>query len=535
MGTILPSAINSNWFYLDDPTSVVMGTKISQDLSYFIPGSLLGRYIPIYWYYRGLIFRVFGNTPTASYVIQALCVLATMLLIYWIVKVLTRSRIAGLFASLIFLTGNGVAENAYTLGKQEPLVLLSLLIVIAASIALYLNKSSKTKRILYFVAIVIFTLSAIWNKEPSMLVVVLAVCFLLASKIWKAKNNMPAVAIIVGLIASRLPQVIFRPSNINSTYTSFGLSLTTIKLNTITYLQQDPDVAILFALSSIMVLLLLVKTLRKPVKDDNARLNKIVVLALFLIVSVYVGVLIIWRWALSYYLYVPLGLLAIIFTVVLYRLRFVEGIITKNMFILLIAIIAATRLVSIPYNIYVGHAQYVLNSMYTSAIEEYQNQASTDNRLVVENWDFYGEEAYQTNLLVQNINSRPELKVEGIGDLIQNRKISEETLKLYDWKETLDPVARWPKQGDFVLVITSNLTTYWSVRDVMPIVKLDSVLPEKGYQLELVSEKQAIYNLPFIELTAAGYKYRIRESQQGYKLYKVIKAPANLNELYRPI
>ena len=106
---------------------------------------------------------------------------------------------------------------------------------------------------------------------------------------------------------------------------------------------------------------------------------------------------------------------------------------------------------------------------------------------------------------------------------------------MFNWKNTLDPLTRWPKQGDFVLVFTSNITSYWAIRDVLPMMKTDSVLPSLGYNLELLSEDKIYFRLPYIQYETQGLRWRMPISIQGYKLYRVTKVPDDLAALYNPV
>ena len=250
--TILPSAIDSNWFFLDDPTSVAAGLGAILNYNVFTPTSMFGRYTPLYYYYRGYLFRTFGSIPAPAYLIQALTILISLFLIYWIVKALTKSKLAGLLASFIFITGSGIAENAYTIGKQEPLMLFGMLVATAGTIALYKKHHSLIIKLLLFLTIIAFILVAVWNKEPGILIVFLGMGFI-ALSIIKHKNYLfPGVAVIIGVFLSRLPHLIVMPQTLNSDYTSFSISWGGIVTNAKEYFQQNPDVIVLIALSGIL-------------------------------------------------------------------------------------------------------------------------------------------------------------------------------------------------------------------------------------------------------------------------------------------
>jgi hypothetical protein len=525
--TILPSAINSNWFFLDDPTSVVQGAAISENLDIFTNPSSSGRFIPVYWYYRGFIFRLFGNTPTPSYLIQSITILISILIIYLIVKKLSKSKLIGIIGALVFMTGSGISENSYTIGKQEPLVLLSLLIVLYATTKLYDHTIKRKEKIIYFIVSALFTLMGIWNKEPSLVIAAVGIVTLINAIVQKKKEFLSSSAIILGVVLSRIPQMFLLRGEQGESYTNYPINASLIRSNLVSYLNQNPDFIILLCITGVLGTIYLIKKFGKSPQNILKNNDDSLILAIYAIAFVYTAVLLIWRWPLGYYLYVPLGLLSIVFATLLSK-------VSKKLFYVSVIIIIFTRLISIPYNLYTGVAQYNLNHLFSASIEEFQVRAPQSSRLIVENWDFYGEEAYQTNLLIQSINGRTDLKVEGIADLISNRKISEETLALYGWKEKLDPVARWPKVNDYVLVLTSNLPAIWRVRDVMPVTRIDSELTKKGFELELLTKEEINFRLPFLESEPYKLKWRISQSSQGYKLYRVTKTPSNLNELYQP-
>jgi hypothetical protein len=365
-----------------------------------------------------------------------------------------------------------------------------------------------------------------------MLILVLGAGFLLASVVTHTKSYLPGITIVAGVICSRLPQLIFMPSDSNTTYTSFSISLNLIKKNFSNYFQQNPDFIILLILAMGLVCVYLFVALSRRGKGVRYITEITSITSLLVIIFCYTCVLLFWRWTLGYYLYVPVGLLSIVVISTLYGLRYSFGTVSKKVFIMILGIIALTRLISIPYNIYVAKAQHTMSSLYSESIRTFENLAPTNSTLHVENWNFYGEEVLQSNLLVGKIDARPDLKVKGIEDLIYNRTPADETLKLYGWTEKMDPKARYPKNGDYVLVFTADLPTFWMVRAVIPYVNTDSALIAKGYKLQLVSQDEVSYRLPFLANDSKGLRWRIPVSSQGFKLYKVINTPDNLSDIF---
>jgi hypothetical protein len=122
---VWPTLIEQHWGLLDDGVMLAVARELQK--SWDIPTSDVGRFFPAYFVYYALGYRFFGTETGGYYAVQALLIICTTLLLYAIVRKLTGSNGLGVLAALLFLTSSTIAENYYTVSKQEPRLILFLL------------------------------------------------------------------------------------------------------------------------------------------------------------------------------------------------------------------------------------------------------------------------------------------------------------------------------------------------------------------------------------------------------------------------
>jgi 4-amino-4-deoxy-L-arabinose transferase-like glycosyltransferase len=124
--SVWPTLVDPHWGLYDDATTLT--TAQAMQAAWQIQELGSGRYRPAYFLYYALQYRFFGTAALGYYVIQALVLMLTNLVLYGIVRVLTGSRPLAWFAVLIFLTSSSMVENYHTLSKAEPRLVLFLLV-----------------------------------------------------------------------------------------------------------------------------------------------------------------------------------------------------------------------------------------------------------------------------------------------------------------------------------------------------------------------------------------------------------------------
>ncbi len=253
---VYPSLFNAGWFFYDIPTSIKHGKNMINDFSWLLPNNNVGRYFPFYWLYQGVIYRMVGESPSGYYMIQSVLIFLTTLVIFKIVKQVTENNIYAVIAVFMFYSGSPFAENAYTLGKSEPLVLILILSSIVFYIKYYYfisakENSYKKEIYIYGGAIILSTALGVWTKETSIVVIAFGLVgsavalygnYVKERKVQKSlllkANLMYLLSSVVGIAIARLPFYVFRSPELGKSYTSYPITINLIVNNLKFYIKQ---------------------------------------------------------------------------------------------------------------------------------------------------------------------------------------------------------------------------------------------------------------------------------------------------------
>lgn len=512
---VFPSTLGAKWFYLDMPTSISIGKDIFNSFGWLNPNANTERYLPSYWLYQGLGYLISGAQPFGYFLIQSIVSLACAILVFMIANKLTKNKWVGVLAVLLFLTGSPMAENVFTIGKPEQLVLFLMLLCVW----LFLTNAAHKRQYITFTSIVVITAISVWAKETAMVIISFGVICTLLSYVFvkeasvTKKLGVLTLANIAGVLLARLPYFL-RESSAESNYTgSYTITFKLIQDNFLFYLKQQPDIFII-GLALFPFLFYLLLTMKNKSLDD--KLFVIYTIGLYVISWGYICGLLIWRWPFGYYLFISSCLFNLLAAVVIFKFirKPKPSFIATVIFILLILL---SKVYSIPYNYYVATTQKSMDKVYSDAIEQYMKLSKDGQRLFVEQWSSYDEQVFQSNRLLKILNKKGS-EVVGVADLFNSTQLSEETKALYQIKDRPDKSERKPNVGDFVLVITGNKTAYWNLRGVAPFNNNESKFMNMGWDLQLSASDQI--NRSLIYMDAQGTP-KYGSTYLGYQLYKV--------------
>ena len=530
---ILPSSFSPAWSYLDDPTNVFVGKSLASDFHFPAPDGTTGRYVPFYDIYHGILYRLFGNALPAYYLVQSLFFLISLVLIYWVVYVTTRRVSAGFCAAFVAMTASPVAENVYTIGKSEPNILFYLICIIGLFIVQRERAESvgTFARFVAWLCIVALMCVAVLTKETAAVISVFAfsgaVITYLSGKnenlIGSGKTRDYLILLACSVFSIVLSRGLFyatRPAESLSVYTSYPIKSEVVLNNLKFYTSQQPDVLFLG-----IVVALLLGVLYRQRGQHNAK-SLVLASTLFLTSSAYIVGLLIWRWALGYYLLIPSSFFSIALAISLWSVRG-TSISGKIAYVAVLFLVLLTRLYSIPYSYYVARAQRAQDRIYTEAVERYMQIAKPGEWLLVEEWPFFVEPVVQSNVLVHEIFGKRQLQVEGVQDILSNMIIPEDVLRLNNFSRILDGTSRSPKKNDYILTFTGDRQSSWMLRGVSPFLnESGSIYRKRGLKLEDVASDTAAwkgisYDLPSLwGLPSFGIP-RIRTFSAGYSLYRI--------------
>jgi len=510
---IFPSCYESNWAYLDDPTTIFIAKNLLTNLKILIPDGQTGRYFPVYWLYYGIIYLIVGNNPFGFYFFNSFIFLITIIIFFQIVKNLSNSYWAAIFGVFLIISSSSVAENIYTISKAEPRLLLFVLLIIYMIISLHKYAFKEKKSYVFWITINILTALAILIKEVSIVLVVIPFGALIITKIinkfsaYKFDGEIIffkyyTASCVISIGICRAIYCFLRPKKSTEDYIDYDISLELIINNFKFYVYQQPDLIIFAMISAILIVIKLYQIKQKRIQLDR---NYIITFALFLFAVAYFFIILIWRWPNGYYNLVPVAIFSIVIASIIFSIR--DWRLKYFVYILIFLV----KIYSMQYFLYIACSQKFQDKIYAQAVNIYMQNAKPDERLLVEQWPFYVEPVKQTNILIRDIYGKKELAVEGILDVISNIEIDEKIKKMYMIDNVEDKMLREPREGDFVLAFTGDRRSSWILRGIAPYYNNESLL-RKEIDMRLINAEQ--YKLSFFKLVHV---------ESGYKLYKIEK------------
>jgi len=519
---VFPCTINSWWFYLDDPMTLRVSRDLFSNSSWIFPDNSTGRYFPIYWLYHAVIYHMFGESPFAFFLVQSLVILASAFLIYFITLHITENKTGAVIAALLFLTGTAMPENAYTLGKAEPKALLFILLALLLLVK-YISSDKPCQNPFYILFISLTMLCAMLMKEVGGLIVVTVVAGLLVTLTFKSfrhlKNKLLLLSFMLtaAVLIGRIP-FLFRGPSAQNNYITYQFNFDIIYKNYEFYLFQTPD---LFMLAVISLISLVICSFGSTLKLFPEQ--KVNIFMTFILGCSFAGCYLVWRSSLIYYAYLAYGFFSIsaMSFVLLLRKRT-----ALNIFIYasLLVFLTVTRVFSVPAFYYIASTQVAQTKLYQHLVQEYLKTEYRGSRLFIENWPSFSEQISATNLLLNNIFGRKDLKVIGLHDVLHPQIVTAEMKRLYRIDDSQQKSVDAPRTGDIVVVFSGYKPSRWSIRAISPCDNSrGTVLTKHGFQMRLVSSRE-IADRAFILKSLVPPLFERTNTFLGCSIYKVEKA-----------
>ncbi|GAB4489505.1 MAG: hypothetical protein OHK006_21300 [Thermodesulfovibrionales bacterium] len=497
------------------------GKELAESFSWPLPGGKSGRYIPLFTASFAAVYAVFGFALHAYYTAGAVIMLASLFLICAITAAICGSRTAGVVSALLAVTASPVAENIYTLGKQEPKLLVFILAALYLLTRAFFRENSGKPDVTAanIIGSAFLILLGLLMKETAAAMIVFAAAgmvlsFLVRDTDASRKENVRAYSVFFAAVAAVIVLVklfiwYFTPIGSKEVYTTYPITRELITANLTYYARQLPDVLLFYVLSTAV---LAAAAWKRPAGSAHRIIFAASLLAL---AFGYAGGMLFWRWPLGYYMLVPAVLLPIVLVSGVWMSRSIRG--SRLLLGSLVALVVLSRLYSIPYGVYVVGMQKTADCLFTEAIGAYAEKAVDGERLLVEEWPFYNEQVMQSNILVRDIYGRKGLRVEGINDLLNIRETSSDTLILFGVGELPAREPRLPRKGDYLLVLDCENPSSWVVRGVSHCD--DAAMISEGRGLELVSQRKIAWK--GIQAEAPGFSPKLRNYRKEYRLYKI--------------
>lgn len=462
---VLPAVTQTGYFYLDDPDQLLM----AESGPWWTPPNLeMGRHLPVFNFYRKVVYALVGPTPAAFYFVQSGVILATWLGLFLIVRRLGERAWAPQVVLLTTLVGGSLAEVAFTLGKHEPLHGLLMTGVILATMAYYAVTTRAARAAAAFGLGVLAALS-VWNKETAMIFPVIPLVFgflreSMPTLAWsdvlrRIKDTVPLVLCAsLGVFVAKAPMWVAKAGAtgpVAAVYTRYDMTADLVSSNLQYYRQQTPEVFVLFGFALLCVAVGWRARVR-PAAIALAAAAGVAALG-------YVAGLSLWRFCLPYYMYPAtlLGALALALSAgVIYELsgwprRFVT---------ILFLIVVPVQLVVVCQNLYLANAQRMATHATQSALDTLLGEIPPGRpaRVFLMNFPNPSEPPVQFENYLARHHGR---KIECFGGLNLTESVGDDsTAALFkNQKKTPEPVP-----GDYLVFFPSCMTGPWHIRAVSP-------------------------------------------------------------------
>jgi len=525
----------SEWFPLDYSRLITIADELMRHPLRFVSpydqGS--GRFFPFYWLVFAVQSYLFGAATWAYAFTLCAVMLAALWAVCWIVFKTTQRRDASLLLLPLLYLGTPVAENISTIGKAEPYLCLLLFGAIGLFVSQCSEPAGRWVALVRYVGIAATFALAIWMKETS--VALLGFCvaglalaiggwLLVKEQVWRdcARDYVSLLqSLLCGIGVAKAPYFLFTDTSRNINYTEYEITPELIIDNAYFYLIQQPDV-LLFGLMSSALLSVIGWNLSRQRATDRSTAQGFVLFAAMVSMGwAYYGVLLIWRWPMSYYMLLPSCV---------FRAATVYGVVqlTAQSDVrwpkrAVATVITVTAVYGAAYAWYMIGSQIGYSRIYTRVLQEASERVPREGRLYLESYPFYSEQWGGTTMWLKAMH-RPDIDVRGIADYLDPAVPTPQICKLLH--VTDEALAtnrkRIPTRGDYLVTFTGLKLATWMLRGVTPYACQQSLLAghQGDFDLELVAEESivqdAVYPHVWTGLPTAG------PTAIGYKMYRVL-------------
>ncbi|RPI29727.1 MAG: hypothetical protein EHM61_00640 [Acidobacteria bacterium] len=472
-----PALWDGNWFYLDDATMLVNVKKVFDGFWWLQPHAKSGRFVPLSWFYRGLVWEIARENARLTFFFQFLLLLGTSFLTFGIVRRLGGGNTGAVLGASLFFLSSPFAENAYTLGKGEPLQLFTILLGTYLLIAWFQAKS-RLSALCCLAGSVLALLGCVWAKETGIwmvgvFIVAFSLSLYLSAAQWRGAGfrNRPLLIVLIGTAATllaQLPAWLFPLKAENLAYFSYQVTQDLIQANIWFYLYQVPDV---FILGGLGILFAATAWWKVRSQEPGASLRLAVTTGLLAVGWGSAAGMMVWRMALGYYLYTAAAIFNVVVAIFLIpyltRLRESRYRFAVVPVVAVVALLVSAKLYGAAYGYYVSTTQREAMTAYSGAVTEFVRRARPDGRIFIENWPATFEGTGQTGHLLRVVYRREDLKAAGIQGSFDawSSKPGLQTPSLGNKNRTRPD---FPIPGDCLLRLDIQKPAYWVIRGITP-------------------------------------------------------------------
>lgn len=295
-----------------------------------------GRWNPLFHGLTISIYYFAGSSARAFFTVQWMMLAFSSMSIAWIIATITRSKKLGLLGSILFCTASSIFENFYTLDKVEPRITFFTALAVTLLVARYYTlkqkrQATETKEgaVWFFTIQFLLGMLIVFSKETGgYLAAASSVCILMFHWNKPFRNNLcnPARGVVwpfavAHVTAAILFITLFKVLSVHMTYryVSYPITAKLVLQNTLYYMISSPELALALAFAVYWGLKTLIPKL--PGAQDSLKPAENFLLVFFsLALLAYFAGIVLWRWALDYYLLPAHYMAALVLPLTIHRM-----------------------------------------------------------------------------------------------------------------------------------------------------------------------------------------------------------------------
>jgi len=206
---MLPRLLSAQFGLMDDGVALFNAQRIMDGQWNLGSEMSAGRFHPLYWIIRYLLFLTLDENPTTHFLVNLIVLEFSLIVMILILKQVGSTRLQILATTILFVLSGPLAENYFTLSKAEIFQILFLLIAILLSILINRVHLLGIKLLLGFGSVA-FNLIALLTKETSLILPFIYFIWAVIALFWYRKQNRTRItSYLVLLISSVLAILIY--------------------------------------------------------------------------------------------------------------------------------------------------------------------------------------------------------------------------------------------------------------------------------------------------------------------------------------
>ena len=186
---MLPGLQIAYFGLLDDGGFLVIAKAFRQNLSSILTHeSIRGRFRPAFYLYLTFSDLLLGLSPKKYFFLLMILLNTSAGMLFAYLRLKGVHRIAAVFSVLLFVVSAPVFENYYTVFKNEPIMLIWVLVALLLGRIVLLRKRN-WERILLYVGVVFSTFMAMASKETAAIMPAIYLGWYLISLVKKDQSS----------------------------------------------------------------------------------------------------------------------------------------------------------------------------------------------------------------------------------------------------------------------------------------------------------------------------------------------------------